>query len=110
ANKLVGALLPIRVELARSAWPFAPSSFSAVVFVHYLDVLLFPSVHCSLSPGGRLYLETVGGQGKNYLELPEAGELCTLLSPRFQFDHYEERTVGPVQSNKRAVRLCALKI
>jgi SAM-dependent methyltransferase len=109
-NKLVRALLPIRVQLAPSAWPFAPCSFSAVVFVHYLDALLFSSVHCSLIPGGRLYLETAGGQGGNYLELPKAGELYTLLSPRFQFDHYEERPVGPVNSNKRAVRLCALKI
>jgi SAM-dependent methyltransferase len=90
-KKLIRALLPIRVVLAPLGWPFAPSSFSAVVFVHYLDVLLLPSVHCSLIPGGRLYLETVGGQGRNDLELPEAGELYALLSPRFQFDHYEER-------------------
>jgi SAM-dependent methyltransferase len=109
-NKLRGALLPIRVELAPATWPFTPACFSAVVFVHYLDTSLFPSVHCSLVPGGRLYLETAGGQGGNYLELPQAGELCTLLAPHFRFDHYEERSVGPAKSNKRAVRLSALKL
>ena len=91
-----GRLLPIRVELAPSEWPFGPSCLSAVVFVHYMDVLLFSSVHCSLIPGGHLYLETVGGQGQNYLELPTTGELHALLCSGFRFDLYQERVVGPV--------------
>jgi SAM-dependent methyltransferase len=111
-NKLTlkGALLPIRVELAPLAWPFGPSCFSAVVFIHYLDILLFPSVHSSLVPGGHLYLETVGGQGQNYLELPAAGELNALLCNRFRFDLYHERVAGPAAKKKRAVKLCAQKI
>jgi hypothetical protein len=47
---------------------------------------LFPWFHSSLVPGGHLYIETVGGQGENYLELPAAGELHQLLSPLFAFD------------------------
>jgi len=109
-KRLCGALLPIRVELAPAMWPFAPACFSAVVFVHYLDTSLFPSAHSSLVPGGHLYLETAGGQGGNYLELPQAGKLHALLAPRFRFDHYEERPVGPAGSNKRAVRLSAQKL
>jgi hypothetical protein len=35
-------------------------------------------------------------------ELPQAGELYRLLAPRFRFEHYEERPVGPARSNKRA--------
>ena len=111
-NKLTfkGRLLPIRVELSRSEWPFVPSCFSAVVFVHHMDVLLFPSVHCSLIPGGHLYLETVGGQGSNYFELPAAGELHSLLCNQFRFDLYHERAVGPVAMGRRAVKLCAKKM
>ena len=109
-DKLVGALFPVRIELSPATWPFAPACFSAVVFVHYLDMLLFPLVHHSLAPGGFLYLETVGGQGGNYLELPEAGELHSLLSPLFRLDAYEERPVGPAGCNKCAVRLNAKKL
>jgi hypothetical protein len=90
--------------------PFAPACFSAVVFVHYLDMLLFPLVHHSLAPGGSLYLETVGGQGGDYLELPHAGEIQTMLSPLFRLDAYEERPVGPAGCNKCAVRLTAKKL
>jgi SAM-dependent methyltransferase len=105
-----GDLLAIVVELGPSVWPFGASCFSAVVFVHYLNTLLFPSVHRSLIPGGYLYLETVGGQGRNYLELPAAGELHALLCNQFRFDLYHERVVGPAARMKRAVRLCAKKI
>jgi SAM-dependent methyltransferase len=108
-DKLEGALFPVRIELGPATWPFAPACFSAVVFVHYLDILLFPSVHHSLAPGGSLYLETVGGQGGNYLELPHAGEIQTMLSPLFRLDSYEERPVGPAVANKCVVKLLARK-
>jgi hypothetical protein len=64
------------------------------VCVHYFDAALFPSIHYSLAVNGHFYIETVGGQGQNYLELPLAGELHELLLPRFRFELYEERSVG----------------
>lgn len=108
-DNLAGALLPVRTELGSAAWPFARACFSAIVFVHYLDTLLLPSAHHSLAPGGFLYLETVGGQGGNHLELPEAGELHSLLSPLFRLETYEEQPVGPAVANKCAVKLMARK-
>jgi hypothetical protein len=56
------------------------------VCVHYLNSALFPCFHSSLVLGGHLYIEKVGGQGQNYLELPMAGALRELLSPLFFID------------------------
>jgi SAM-dependent methyltransferase len=105
-----GALVPICADLALPTWPFGISCFSAIVCVHYLDVALFPSFHSSLVPGGHLYIETVGGQGQNYLELPVAGELHERLSSSFILEVYQERPVGPAASNRRAVKLLARKL
>jgi SAM-dependent methyltransferase len=104
------ALVPVRADLQSATWPFGVSCFSAIVCVHYLDAALFSCFHSSLVPGGHLYIETVGGQGHNYLELPAAGELHELLSPSFIFELYQERPVGPAASNRRAVKLLARKV
>jgi SAM-dependent methyltransferase len=109
SQKLRGCLFPVHTALGAARWPFASACFSVIVFVHYLDLLLFPSVHQSLMPDGYLYLETVGGQGGNYLELPETGELRTMFSPQFHLETYVERPVGPTGCNRCAVTLLAKK-
>ena len=109
SKRLALSLFPIHTALGTASWPFAPGCFSAIILVHYLDTLLFPSIHHSLVPGGYLYVETVGGQGQNYLELPQQGELRSMLSPNFRLKAYRERPVGPVEFNKCAVRLLAKK-
>jgi hypothetical protein len=106
---LAGSLFPIHTALGTASWPFAPACFSAIIFVHYLDTLLFPSIHHSLVPGGALYVETVGGQGQNYLELPQQGELRSMLSPHFCLETYRERSVGPAEYNRCAVKLLGKK-
>jgi SAM-dependent methyltransferase len=103
------ALLPICADLQYATWPFGVSCFSAIVCVHYLNAALFPCFHASLVPGGHLFIETVGGQGQNYLELPTAGELHQLLSPSFTLQFYRERPVGPAASDRRAVKLLGQK-
>jgi hypothetical protein len=77
--------------------------------VHYLDPLLFPWVHQSLVPDGFLYVETVGGQGGNYLELPEKGKLQSMLLPHFRLEAYQGRPVGAPGYNRCAVTLLAKK-
>ena len=109
-NWASSALAPICVNFSPNTWPFGFSCFSAIVCVHYLDLALFPSFHSSLIPGGHLYIETVGGQGQNYLELPVVRELHELLSPSFILEVYQERPVGPAASNRRAVKLLARKL
>jgi hypothetical protein len=98
-----GVLMPTCVELAPATWPFGLDGFSAIVCIHYLDAALFPWFHSSLVPGGHLYIETVGGQGENYLELPAAGELHQLLSPLFALELYQER---PRIEDGLAIRTC----
>jgi SAM-dependent methyltransferase len=105
-----GALLPICVDLEKETWPFGLRCFSTIVCVHYLDSALFPCFHSSLVSGGHLYIETLGGQGQNYLELPMAGALHELLSPLFVIEFYRERPVGPAATNRRAVNLLARKL
>ena len=103
-------LIPICIDLQPATWPFRANCFSAVLCVHYLDAALFPYFHSSLIPGGFLFVETVGGQGQNYLELPMAGSLRDRLSRSFSFDLYEERSVGPAATNRCAVKLLAKKL
>jgi SAM-dependent methyltransferase len=108
-NERCGKLLPVCANLGAATWPFGSGCFSAVVCVHYLDLAVLPAIHASLVPDGCLYIETVGGQGQNYLELPSAGQVRELLLPRFQLKFYEERPVGPLKYGRRAVKLLAEK-
>jgi len=83
-----------------------------------LDLAL--AVHCSihsnllaidatLRPGGFLIYETFGGQGRNWLDLPKAGQLQSRLKARFEIVTLQERAVGPVKKRSVAVRLLARK-
>jgi hypothetical protein len=62
-----------------------------------------------LSYGGYLLFETMGGQGGNYLQLPRAGQMRTLLEPGFKMLFYREKRVGPPEANAVSVRLLARK-
>ena len=50
-----------------------------------------------------------GGHGKNYLDLPKAGQLQGLLSKDFHLPFYRERKVGPADYDAVAVKLFAQK-
>lgn len=101
--------MPISIDLGLATWPFGANCFSAVVCVHFLDQALFACFHSALIAGGLLFVETVGGQGNNYLELPVAGSLHQQLSRFFTLNFYEERAVGPPAANRRAVKLLGKK-
>jgi hypothetical protein len=90
-------------------WPFSQNCFGAIICVHFLDLDLFDMFHGSLVAGGYLYIETFGGHGQNYLDLPQAGQLSDLLSPNFRLPFYRERRVGPAAYNAVAVKLLAQK-
>jgi SAM-dependent methyltransferase len=70
-----GRLYPVLADLVPSQWPFCENCFSGIVCVHFLNVELFGAFRSSLVPGGYLYIETFGGHGGNYLDLPKAGRL-----------------------------------
>jgi SAM-dependent methyltransferase len=60
-SNLDDALFPLCIEIGAATWPFAPACFSAVIFVHYLNMLLFTSVHQPWVTLGRL-CEMVEGE------------------------------------------------
>jgi hypothetical protein len=54
--------------------------------------------------GGYVYLESFGGQGRNYLELPPAGYVKHRLAETFEISSYIERRVGPPTIDAVTVR------
>jgi SAM-dependent methyltransferase len=74
----VGQLHPICVRLDSLRWPFPENCFSAIICVHFIKIELFDLFRSSLVSGGHLFIETFGGHGRNYLDLPKAGQLRDL--------------------------------
>ena len=102
-----GRIFTVCADLTPEGWPVAPASVSAIVCVHFSIGGLMPRVIQSLQVGGYLYVETFGGQGENFRELPKVGELRELLSGFVEFGYYKERKVGPPDLNSVAVTLFA---
>jgi hypothetical protein len=101
-------ILPVCVDLSHDGWPFLESSFSAVVCVHYPVQEIIENLKASLQEGGYIYIETFGGQGGNYLQLPKAGELRAALVG-YDLLFYKERSVGPTAFNSVVVVALAQK-
>lgn len=93
------------LDLINDPWPFGAGTIGAVVNVHFLRPSLFPFFEYSLASGGHLLIESISGRGGNYLELPAAGEIRSALETGFHLELYEERKVGPKESNAVTVKL-----
>jgi SAM-dependent methyltransferase len=105
----VGQLHPICAELNSLRWPFPKNSFSAIICVHFIKIELLDLFRSSLVSGGHLFIETFGGHGQNYLDLPKAGQLHDLLSRHFNLPFYCERPVGPSGYGAVSAKLLAEK-
>jgi len=105
----VGQLHPLCAELDHSRWPFPQNCFSAIICVHFVRIELFDLFGTSLVEGGHLFVETFGGHGQNYLDLPKAGELRDLLLDQFHLLFYQERAVGPPSHGAVSAKLLARK-
>jgi SAM-dependent methyltransferase len=105
----IGTLYPICANLDPSSWPFLPCQFSAITCVHFFKIELLDSFWSSLVTGGCLFVETFGGHGQNYLDLPKRGQVLNLLSERFDIAFYRERKVGPIDHDAVSVKLLAKK-
>jgi SAM-dependent methyltransferase len=108
-NCEVGRLYPVLADLRPSQWPFCRSCFAGIICVHFLNVELFEAFRSSLVAGGCLFIETFGGQGGNYLDLPKAGQLRDLLWKDFDLLFYREKKVGPAGYDAVTVKLLARK-
>jgi SAM-dependent methyltransferase len=84
-----------QLNLVEDPWPFGQSSVGGIVNIHFFLPSLFPLFERSLSPGAYLIFESVPGCGGNYLELPPAGYVRSLLTIGFEIEVYKERKVGP---------------
>jgi hypothetical protein len=103
-----GNIHTVCTELRASTWPFEPCAFSSIVCVQfpYPDPLL--DTFCrTISPGGFLYLETFGGHGENYLDLPRTGHLKRILAKTCHLVFYRENSIRPRTSGKVSVKLLA---
>lgn len=99
----------LQCDVVREPWPFKPESVGGILNVHFLHMPLLSCFSGSLIPGGCLLLETVGGQGGNYLQLPHAGMLRLALRGSLSVLIYQERCVGPPEAGAVTVKLLAVK-
>jgi SAM-dependent methyltransferase len=103
-----GRVLPICADLTSDRLPFGGASFSAILCVHYPAQRIISDFCTALKDGGWLYIETFGGQGQNYLDLPKAGEIRHALQG-YELVFYKERLVGPTRREAVVVGALAQK-
>jgi hypothetical protein len=104
-----GHISTLCADLTAKGWPFPQASVSAIICVHFAMLDLIPTFLSSIQKGGYLYVETFGGQGQNFRDLPRAEQLRELLSTHVEFKYYKERKVGPTKVDSVAVTLFAQK-
>ena len=96
-------------DLNAPSLPFRDASFDGLLIVHFIPKE-WSSYLAMLRTGGHLLFETMGGQGRNCLELPCEGQMRKLLRPNFRISYYRERPVGPPGADAVAVKLVACKL
>jgi SAM-dependent methyltransferase len=101
-----GRVNPVCSDLNQPDLPFRHGAFGLVVLVHFLPQSLSPLTSLVV-PEGYLFIETIGGQGGNWLALPPAGTLERVLGRDFSFCFYKEQRVGKLGTDAVCVRLLA---
>jgi len=105
-----GKVIPIRADLIGAAWPFRPATFTAVISVAFRwDDRFLGNCRRILRTGGYLFVESVGGHGGNYLELPKIGEIERSARMTFDVEFYTESRVGPPEELAVSFKLLARK-
>ena len=97
-----------QVNLVGDRLPFRKSSFSAILCIHYPVQKIIMDLCAALKSGGWIYIETFGGQGRNYLELPKLGEIPKALQG-FELAFCREKPVGPPSFGAAVVHALAQK-
>ena len=98
----------IQCDLNADGLPFVGGGFDALLIVHFIPAR-WSSLLTLLRPGGLLVIETMGGQGGNYLQLPAQGALRSVLGEGFDIEQYRERRVGPAGSKAVVANVVARK-
>lgn len=103
-----GRILTLCADLSADRLPFRKPSFSAILCIHYPVQKVIADLCAALNEGGWLYIETFGGQGQNYLELPKLGEIPKALQG-LDLILCKERPVGPSSHRAAVVHALAQK-
>jgi SAM-dependent methyltransferase len=99
----------MQLDLINDPWPFEDESLGAIINVHFFQSRLIGIFLRSLKKGGYLFIETIGGHGGNYVDLPPHGFIKAQLADAFDIRFLKEKKVGPLQSNSSTVKLLAIK-
>lgn len=94
----------VRCDLSERGWCFRNEGFDGIVCVHFDFRPILGQLLTTVRPSGYLYIETFGGQGRNYLDLPPEGFVKEMLSGDFEIKSYNERRVGPAGVDAVAVQ------
>ena len=102
-------LTTMKLHLLDDPWPFVHESVGAIVNVHYYHPTLLDKFIQSLKSGGFLCLETIGGHGGNYHDLPPREYVRDQLAEWFDLRYYKENLACPEHSDAVSVKLFAIK-
>jgi SAM-dependent methyltransferase len=94
-------------DMLRECLPFANGSFGFVVNVHFTFPEIIGEFGRVVKPGGYLLVETIGGQGGNYEQLPAPGELRGRLEACFSVERYIEKQIASRGRSAVTVKLLA---
>ncbi len=108
-SKKFNQLITMQLDLINDPWPFEDESLGAIINVHFFHYSLIGFFLRSLKIGGYLFIETIGGHGGNYLDLPKHGFIRAQLADAFNIKFYKEKKVGPLSSNCSTVKVLAIK-
>jgi len=108
APKGSGSVYPVVGDGARDL-PFRASSYDLVLVVHFVPKGLIELVGPLVRPDGHLLVETFGGLGENWRDLPAPGRFRAELSAAFDLLDYRERSVGPSKREAVAVKFLGRK-
>jgi SAM-dependent methyltransferase len=108
-SNYLNQLTTMQLDLINDAWPFKDESLGAIINVHFYNYKLIGFFLKSLKIGGYLFIETIDGHGKNYLELPPYGFIKAQLVDAFDIRFLKEKKLGPLQNNSSTVKLLAIK-
>lgn len=92
------SLLPVILD-GRTMLPFPENKFSLVLVVHYFTDDLFLRLRSLVNKSGYIILESYGGQGGNWKELPMPKQVHDQLKGQFKFLVYRETRVGPFKQH-----------
>ena len=94
----------MQLDLINDPWPFEDESLGAIINVHFFHRRLIGFFLRSLKIGGYLFIETIGGHGENYFDLPPYGFIKAQLADAFDIRFLKEKKVEPLQSNTSIVQ------